>query len=60
MSRKITSFLMLLVAMFFSTNAMAQEEMDLATKSVSVGAVVSEFEPNTWYLLHQGRVVIEL
>ena len=55
MSRKITSFLMLLVAMFFSTNAMAQEEMDLATKSVSVGAVVSEFEPNTWYLLHQGR-----
>ena len=55
MSRKITSFLMLLMAFFFSSNAMAQDEIDLTGKAVSVGGIVADFEPNTWYFMHQGR-----
>lgn len=57
MNKKITSFLLMLVALFFSTNIMAQDDIDLNNKSVSVGAVVEVFQPNTWYFLHQGRDV---
>ena len=56
MNRKFTSFLMLLLMMFVSTSVMAQEEeLDLTSKSITFGNVVDNFEPNTWYLLHQGR-----
>ena len=55
MSKKITSFLLLLVTMFISTNVMAQDDIDLDNKSITVGEVVESFEPNTWYFLHQGR-----
>lgn len=57
MSRKITSFLMLLIALFVSNSAKAQEDIDLAGKTVTIGMVVDNFEPNTWYFLHQGRDV---
>ena len=54
MRRKITSFLTMIVAMFVSINAFAQMD-ELQLKTVSVGTVVENFEPNTWYFLHQGR-----
>ena len=54
MSRKITSFLCMLVALFMSVSAFAQLD-ELQLKTVTVGEVVAEFQPNTWYFLHQGR-----
>ncbi|MBQ8968659.1 MAG: discoidin domain-containing protein [Bacteroidaceae bacterium] len=55
MSKKITSFLMLLVALFVSNTVKAQLP-ELELKSITPGVAVENFEPNTWYLLHQGRV----
>ena len=54
MSKKITSFLTMLVALFMSVSAMAQLD-ELQLKTITPGVVVENFEPDTWYLLHQGR-----
>ena len=54
MSKKITSFLALMLMMFFSTSAWAQLD-ELQQKSVTIGTAVGEFETNTWYFLHQIR-----
>ena len=50
MSRKITSFLMLLLAIFMSTSAMAQLD-ELQKKTVEVGSQVTELQANKWYFL---------
>lgn len=55
MSRKITSFLTMLVALFMSVSAFAQVE-ELQLKSISIGVGIADFQPNTWYFFHQGRV----
>ena len=54
MSKKITSFLTMLVALFMSVSASAQLD-ELQLKTITPGTVVDQMEPNTWYLLHQGR-----
>ena len=56
MSKKITSFLALVVMLLVSTSASAQLA-ELQGKSVSVGGAVADFEPDTWYFLHQQRIV---
>ncbi len=55
MSRKITSLLALLL-MMFSMSAFAQDS-EFHKKSVTVGGALEEFEPNTWYFLHQSRIL---
>ena len=54
MSKRITSFLMMLLGLFMSTSAFAQLE-EFEGKTVSVGETVDAFETNTWYFLHQAR-----
>ena len=54
MSKKITSFLTMLVALFMSVSAMAQLD-ELQLKTITIGEGVAAFEPDTWYFLHQGR-----
>ncbi|MBQ8968658.1 MAG: hypothetical protein IJ064_02855 [Bacteroidaceae bacterium] len=56
MKTGITRFLTLLVAFFMAASAQAQLP-ELQGKSVSVGGAVADFEPDTWYFLHQQRVL---
>ena len=53
MSKKITSFLTLLLALFFSVNTFAQTD-EFENKSVTVGGAVTTIEPDTWYLMFNG------
>ncbi|MBQ8050414.1 MAG: hypothetical protein IJ197_02400 [Bacteroidaceae bacterium] len=58
MSRTFTSLLCVLMALLVSIGAKAQtDDFDFQRKSVTVGGAVADFEPNTWYLLHQRRIV---
>ncbi len=58
--KKIYSFLaflmVMLAALFTSSDAKAQLS-ELEQKTVTVGGAVADFEPNTWYFLHQRRIV---
>ena len=56
MSKKITSFLMLLLTIFIVTPAMAQnDELNFGGTHISAGETVGTFEPNTWYLVYEKR-----
>lgn len=52
--KKIYLSLFALLAWMGGTSVFAQKS-DFEMKSVSVGACVAEFEPETWYFLYQGR-----
>ena len=56
MMKKITSFLTMLVMLFVSIGASAQEvdATDFENKSVAIGTAVNAITPNTWYVIFNG------
>ena len=54
--KKITSFLVLLAALFMSSSAFAQLA-EIRGKAIYPGTAVTEIQENTWYLLYQARVL---
>ena len=54
MSKRITSFLMMLLGLFMSTSAFAQLE-EFGENALSIGGAVTAIEADTWYFVYQGR-----
>ncbi len=58
--KKVNSILTFLTAMFvalFTATSATAQLPELEKKTVTVGGAVANFEPNTWYFLHQRRVL---
>lgn len=62
MSRKITSFLTMLVMLFVSVNASAQavDATEFEGKSVTIGGAVTTVETSTWYIVFNGTRANEM
>lgn len=62
MSRKITSFLTMLVMLFVSVNASAQavDATEFEGKSVTIGGAVTTVETGTWYIVFNGTRANEM
>ena len=56
MSRRFTSLLVTLLLLLGGATSVSAQLDELKGKAINVGPAVAEFEPNTWYLLYQGRV----
>ena len=51
------AFLMVMLATLFTSSEAKAQLSELEQKTVTVGGAVADFEPNTWYFLHQRRIV---
>ena len=53
MSKKLTSLLVLVLALFMSIGASAQDA-SLKGKQITMGGALGTLEPNTWYFVYNG------
>ncbi|MDE7166193.1 MAG: hypothetical protein K2O17_04105 [Bacteroidaceae bacterium] len=59
MSKKLTSLLVLVLALFMSIGASAQDA-SLKGKQITMGGALGTLEPNTWYFVYNGSRSAEM